>query len=156
MAAFSINHVPDPQRAFAEAARVVAPGGGVLVSAYSSDDDHPVKAAVDRAAREAGWSPDPWVDEVRSGAAPRLATARGAVSAARKAGLRGEASVVEVVFPDLGASDLVAWRLGMAGVAPFVTALPRDQRQHLEERALELLGEPEVLIRRMVVFRART
>jgi len=96
------------------------------------------------------------VDEFRSAAAPRLATARGAVSAARKAGLRGEASVVEVVFPDLGATDLVAWRLGMAGVAPFVASLLPDQRRQLEDRALELLGEPEVLIRRMVVFRART
>jgi SAM-dependent methyltransferase len=156
VAAFSFNHVPDPQRAFAEAARVVAPGGGVLASAYSADDDHPAKAAVDAAAREAGWRPDRWVDEMRSAMEPKLATCAGALSAARRAGLRGEASVIEVVFPDLGPADMVACRLGMAGLAPFVASLRPEQRQRLEARALELLGDPEVLIRRMIVFRART
>jgi SAM-dependent methyltransferase len=156
VAAFSYNHVPDPHRAFAEAARVVGPGGVVLASAYASDDDHPAKAAVDLAAREAGWRPDPWVDELRSASMPRLATVAGAVGAARRAGLRGEASVIEVVFPDLGPQDMVAWRLGMAAVAPFVASLSPEERARLEARALERLGEPEVLVRRMVVLRART
>jgi SAM-dependent methyltransferase len=156
VAAFSFNHVPDPQRALAEAARVVARGGAVLASSYAADDDHPAKAAVDRAAREAGWVPEPWVDELRRKAIPKLATPAGAVAAARRAGLRAEASVIEVVLPDLGAADLVAWRLGMAAVAPFVASLAREEQARLEARALELIGEPEVLVRRMVVLRART
>jgi hypothetical protein len=44
----------------------------------------------------------------------------------------------------------------MAAVAPFVASLPPDGRQRLVARALELLGDPDVLIRRMVVLRART
>jgi SAM-dependent methyltransferase len=156
VAAFSFNHVPDPHVAMAEAGRVVAPGGVVLVSSYASDDDHPVKAAVDRAAREAGWVPEPWVDDLRRRAMPKLATPAAAVAAAKRAGLRGEASVIEAVFPDLGPDDLVAWRLGMAAVAPFVASLSGDQRAALEARSLELLGEPEVLIRRMVVLRVVT
>jgi ubiquinone/menaquinone biosynthesis C-methylase UbiE len=155
VAAFAYNHVPDPHRALAEAARVVAPGGMVLASAYAADDDHPTKAAVDTAAREAGWQPEPWVDDYRTTWMPRLATVEGATAVARRAGLVAEASVVEVVFPDLGSSDMVAWRLGMAAFAPFVATLPHDRRRALEERALELLGDPEVLRRRMVVLRAQ-
>jgi SAM-dependent methyltransferase len=156
VAAFSFNHVPDPHRAFAEAARVVAPGGVVLASSYAVDDDHPAKAAVDRAAREAGWVPEPWVDELRRRSMPKLATPAGAVAAAKRAGLRSEASVIEAVFPDLGPEDMVAWRLGMAAVAPFVASLSPPDRARLEARALELLGDPEVLVRRMVVLRALT
>jgi ubiquinone/menaquinone biosynthesis C-methylase UbiE len=156
VAAFSYNHVPDPHRALAEAARVVAPGGAVLASAYATDDDNPAKAAVDTAAREAGWRPEPWVDDLRAYSMPRLATVAGAVAAAQRAGLRAEASVVEVAFPDLGPRDLVAWRLGMAAVAPFVASLAPGRRRALEVRALELVGDPGVLVRRMVVLRAVT
>jgi ubiquinone/menaquinone biosynthesis C-methylase UbiE len=156
VAAFSFNHVPDPHRAFAEAARVLAPHGGVLASSYAADDDHPAKAAVDAAAREAGWRPEPWVDDLRADSMPKLATVAGTIAAARRAGLRGEASVIEVVFPDLGPPDLVAWRLGMAAVAPFVATLTAEQRHRLEARALELVGDAEELVRRMIVFRART
>ncbi len=87
---------------------------------------------------------------------PRLATVAGAVAVAQRAGLPAEASVVEVAFPDLGPRDLVAWRMGMASVAPFVATLLPDRRRSLVARALELLGDPEVLVRRMVVLRART
>lgn len=156
VAAFSYNHVPDPDRAFAEARRVVASGGAVLASAYATDDDHAAKAAVDTAAREAGWRPEPWVDDLRADSMPKLATVAGAVAAAQRAGLFAEASVVEVAFPDLGPRDLVAWRTGMATVAPFVASLPPDRRRALHARALELLGEPETLVRRMVVLRATT
>jgi ubiquinone/menaquinone biosynthesis C-methylase UbiE len=155
VAAFSFNHVPDPHRALAEAARVVVPGGAVLASSYATDDDHPAKAAVDRAAREAGWVPEPWVDELRRRAMPKLATPAAAVSAAKRAGLRAEASVIEAEFPDLQAADLLAWRLGMAAVAPFVASLSDEGRRRLSARALDLIGEPEVLVRRMVVLRAR-
>jgi SAM-dependent methyltransferase len=156
VAAFSYNHVPDPHRALAEAARVVAGGGAVLASAYAADDDHPIKAAVDAAAREAGWEPPAWVRDLRSAAMPKLATVSGARAAGRRAGLRGEVSVLEVVVPDLSPQDMVAWRLGMPMVAPFVASLPPGRRRALEARALELLGDSGVLIRRIIVFRAQT
>ena len=53
VAAFSLNHLPDPAAGLAEAARVPA-RVAVLVAAYAADDDHPVKAAVERAAGRGG------------------------------------------------------------------------------------------------------
>lgn len=155
VAAFSYNHVPDPHLALAEAARVVAPGGAVLASAYAADDDHPVKAAVDAAAAEAGWRPDPWADDLRAASMPQLATAERAVAAAERAGLCADGRIVDVPFPYLDGEDLVAWRLGMATLAPFVAGLPLVRQRALEGRALELLGEPQVLVRRVVLLTAR-
>lgn len=156
VAAFSFNHVPDPDRALAEAARVVEPGGAVLVSAYADDDDHPAKRAVDAAVAEAGWRPDPWVNDLRATSIPVLATVGGAREAAARAGLDATAGVVEIPFPELAGEALVAWRMGMATVAPFIASLPGGRQRQLADRALELLGQPELLIRRIIVIVART
>jgi SAM-dependent methyltransferase len=155
VAAFSLNHVPDPQHALAEAARVVARGGPILVSSYAADDDHPVKAATETAARELGWSSPPWVDDLRERAAPHLASVERALAVASAAGLTAaEARAVAVPFPDVGAAELVEWRLGMAQLAPFAGGLRRADRARLRQRALHLLGEPPPLVRRMVVLHA--
>jgi SAM-dependent methyltransferase len=153
VAAFAYNHVPNPEAALADAARVLRSDGFVLASVYADDDQHPAKGAVEVAAREAGWRPERWVDDLTR-AMPLLATPERAVAAAERAGLAASATVVSVAFPHLRATDLVAWRLGMASLAPFVAALPAGRRQALRDRALELVGEPETLVRRMVVLRA--
>jgi ubiquinone/menaquinone biosynthesis C-methylase UbiE len=155
VAAFSYNHVPEPALALAEARRVVAPGGAVLASAYASDDDHPVKAAVDAAERESGWEPAPWVTAMRSSAAPLLATVERAAAAAAAAGLEHTTvDHIEVPFPELGAEDLVAWRMGMAQLAPHLAARPEADRAVIAARALELLGDAPPLVRRMIVIAA--
>lgn len=155
VAAFSYNHLPDPARALAEAARVVAPGGVVLASAYAADDDHPVKAAVDTAALERGWEPAPWISEMRASTAPLLATVERAEAEAAAAGLTGaSASHVEVPFPELGPEDLVAWRMGMAQLAPHLAARPDGERRVITERALELLGDAPPLVRRIIILSA--
>jgi SAM-dependent methyltransferase len=154
VAAFSLNHLPKPSAGLAEAARVTAPGGAVLVSGYAVDDDHPAKAAVDAAVRAAGWTPDPWVQQVRDDAT-RLATVDRALAAAHEAGL-SQVVAEEVLrpFPDLAPVELVTWRLGMAQVAPFVSALDDAAREDLAADALARLGDPPPLVRRMVVLTA--
>ncbi len=156
VAAFSFNHVRDPGVALTEAVRVVGAGGVVLASAYASDDDHPAKAAVDTAAAEAGWTPEPWVDEVRPRRMPLLATVDGARAVAHSVGLDPEVQHLEVPFPELGPADLVAWRLGMAQLAPFVAGLPSSAHERIKRRALDLLGpDPEPLVRRFILLTIR-
>ena len=157
VAAFSYNHLSEPQVALAEAARVIETGGAVLASSYAHDDDHPVKAAVETAVTEVGWKAEPWVQALKANAIPHLATVANALESARGAGLSAIADVVEVPFPDLTASDLVAWRLGMAQIAPFMAGRREETRQQVVARSLELLGpSPGPLVRRIVVLVART
>ncbi|MEO7427985.1 MAG: class I SAM-dependent methyltransferase [Acidimicrobiales bacterium] len=155
VAAFSINHVSEPCGALLEAIRVVRAGSPLLVSAYAHDDSHPVKAAVDSAAAELGWHPDSWVADLRADSTPLLATVAGARRIATQAGLPDACvELLEVPFPDLDAADLVAWRCGMAQVAPFVERLTGPERARLHRRAAELLGTAPVLTRRMIAITA--
>jgi len=157
VAAFCLNHIPDPEQAITDAARAVGPGGVVLVSAYAEGDTHPVKAAVDAAVTELGWTADPWIGEIRAQSIPALATAERARAVAGRAGLDATAEEVAVPFPDLGPADLVAWRLGMAQVAPFFASLPQGARRRVETRALHLLGpHAQPLVRRIVILTVRT
>lgn len=157
VAAFCLNHLVDPAVGLAEAARVLTPGGGMVASAYADDDTHPVKATVEAACAVAGWVPGRWYEALRRDAMPGLATVERAEAAARSAGLHE--SVVthrQVPFPDLGPTDLVRWRLGMAQVAPFVATLTPGAREALVADALDRLGpSPPPLVRSMIVITAR-
>ena len=78
---------------------------------------------------------------MREEAVPRLATVERAAAAAEAAGLTGvEVQPRRVPFPDLTAGDLVAWRLGMAQLAPFVATLSADARAALAADAEARLG----------------
>lgn len=155
-AAFCLNHLTDPHVALCEAARVVRPGGPVLVSAYAADDHHPVKAAVEAAAAELGWQPERWVGAMREAAIPLLATVEGALAVTGRTPLTAAgAEAVAVDFSDLEPAALVEWRLGMAQMAPFVGGLSEDARARLASRAAALLGDAPGLVRRIIVLHAR-
>jgi ubiquinone/menaquinone biosynthesis C-methylase UbiE len=156
VAAFSFNHLPEPADGMAEARRVCRPGSPVLVAAYAADDDHPVKAAVDQAAAEAGWSPAGWYRELRDTVATRLSTTAGMADAADRAGLDRAVEVEHVVveLAGLTVADLVAWRLGMAQLAPFLAGLGPAARQRVGARARALLGEDPPPLRRSLVVLA--
>jgi hypothetical protein len=57
-----------------------------------------------------------------------------------------------VEFPELGAGALVAWRMGMAQLAPFVAQLDDAARAALEARARQLLGTPPPLVRSIIII----
>jgi SAM-dependent methyltransferase len=156
VAAFSLNHLTEPAAGLREAARVTRPGGGIVASAYAADDDHPVKQAVEAALAARGWKPEPWYRTVRERAAPKLATAAAAREAAAAAGLDAEVETCRVPFPELGAAELVAWRLGLAQHAPFVARLPTaGDRAALVEDAGRRLGDDwPPLVRSVVILRA--
>jgi SAM-dependent methyltransferase len=157
VAAFCLNHLADPAAGLAEAGRVTAPGGAVVVSAYAEDDDHPVKAAVEQAAADAGWTAPPWYQQLKTEAMPRLATPDRMAAVADVVPGLVEARVTrhEVAFPDFTPSELVAWRLGMAQQALFVAALDPPDRAALAQAALDRLGpHPPPLVRRMLVLTA--
>jgi len=155
VAAFSLNHVADTAAALREAARVVESGGPLVASSYAEEDAHPVRGAVETALGEAGWEPEPWQAELRTGPVARLSTADRCAAVAAAAGLSAQVRAVHVPFPGLRSPDLVAWRLGMAQHAPFVAGLTPPAADRLRRRALELLGDdPPPLIRSILIIAA--
>lgn len=154
VAAFCLNHVDPPSDGLREALRVTTPGGVVLASSYGQEPDHPVKAAVLDALVAAGYTFPPWYDAIQSGPVAALSTTDGMSSAADAAGLSAQVDDIEVAFPELGAADLVAWRLGMAHNAPYFGRLPADEQRAVLDHSLEALGAPPTLVRRIVVLSA--
>jgi SAM-dependent methyltransferase len=157
VAAFCLNHLSEPAAGLAEAARVAGAGGAVVASAYAEDDDHPVKAAVEQAATEAGWTPAPWYRRLKADAVPKLATPERMAGVAASVPALVDVRVArhEVAFPHLGPAELVEWRLGMAQIGPFFGALPPAEQAAVSAAALERLGrDPPALVRRIVILTA--
>ncbi len=152
VAAFSLNHLPDPDAGLAEAARVTRGGGAVLASAYAADDFHPVKGAVESALAAVGWSPVAWCDDVRTKTMPKLATLEAARRAAALAGLDADVLAIRVPFGELDAGGLVAWRMGMAQHAPFVASLGVEQRASVTADAIARLGEGWPPLERSIIL----
>lgn len=100
---------------------------------------------------------EPWYDAMRATVTAQLATTEGMAAAAAAAGLPpGGARRTVVDMPDLTPAQLVAWRLGMAQVAPFLATAGHDTRERVTERALDLLCPQPPLLRRSIVVYAAT
>lgn len=149
LAPFSLNHLEDPALGVRQAARV-APR--LLASTYAADDDHPVKEVVERALIEHGWQRPAWYAQLK-GWMKAWGTVTAATSAVERGGLYPtRVEHIEVTFDDLGPSDMVAWRLGLAQCAPYLAELEEHERRDVTARAIELLGPNPPPITRRVVF----
>jgi SAM-dependent methyltransferase len=155
VAAFSLNHLTDPAAGLREMARVTRRGGALLASSYAADDDHPVKIAVEAALAAQGWAPERWYATMKTQAVSLLATVEACAAAADAVGLDAVVEPVQVAFPELDAHGLIAWRLGMAQHAPFVSRLSPGQQEAVVVDALARLGDAAPpLVRSILVMSA--
>ena len=144
-AAFVLNHLEQPGAGIRELARVVRPGGRVLATTFEGEAPHPAKPLVEAVAARHGHVLPEWYQAVKRGTLPLLSTPELFARAAQEAGLVGARVDRVEVSLELSPSEMVAWRLGMAQLAPFVAALAPEQRAALVADAEQALAEvPDV------------
>src|SRR4029077_19129875 len=101
------------------------------------------------------WSRPPWYADMKSAMAA-WGTIDRATAVIERGGMRPRlVERREITFPDLGPTDMVAWRMGLAQSAEFVESLHPETRRTVIERALGLLGpDPEPIVRRVIFLAA--
>jgi hypothetical protein len=153
IAAFAISHVADPVQALTEARRVVRDGGAVVVGQFAAAPAHTSKDVVDSVAQRYGYVRPAWYDRLKKDFEPMTNRPGRLRECARAAGLV-EITIAERVV-DTGVEappDIVASRIGMAHLAPFVAALDDAIRQVFVAEAVATVAlnpqplRPEVLI----------
>jgi hypothetical protein len=159
IAGFVLSQVPDPAAVLAELSRVTRLDGTVVATAFLAGAQHPVKAAIDAVLDADGYRPPAWYAEMKRAGEGRVGTAGALRELAAEAGLLDPVvDTVQVHVSELGVAALVAWRLGMAHVVPYLNGLDEAHRHRLTTRAAEAvadagLGEPIPIP--MLVLRAR-
>ena len=153
VANFLLSHVPDPILIVQEARRTTRPRGVILVSSFSSRSTHASKAQVDDVATRWGWRPPAWYRQLKTEFEPQVATGETLAELAQRAGLDDVVVEEREVTTGITSPDaLVAWRLGMAHLAPFLAALSRSQRARLVGQARAAVGDRPQPLRPVVLI----
>lgn len=122
VAAFCLGHLPDPAAGMSELRRV---GRAVVASAFTPGWTHPAKGAVDEVMTEFGFVIPDWYRRVKDDTEPAVNDAAGLAALARGAGFETvEVQQLEVDSGLESPAEVVAWRFGMAHLAPYVAGLP--------------------------------
>jgi ubiquinone/menaquinone biosynthesis C-methylase UbiE len=135
VAAFVLNHLPEPLLGLRELARVTRPDGVVLVSVFGQAPAHPSKEAIDEVATRYGFATPEWYLRMKDTFALQATTPDALSALAVQSGLEQADAKVILVTPSMTNSDVVRWRLGMAHLAPFVASLSPDQAKALADDA---------------------
>jgi hypothetical protein len=155
VAAFSLNHLADPQAGLAEARRV---GGGLVASVFAPGWTHPAKDAVDDALRGFGYNPPAWYVTLMPGAGSPTGDRQVLAERATAAGFGHVRVHTATVRTGLeSAAELASWRLGLAQFAPFMRSLEDGDRaevQRAAERAVAAAGGGPLVVS-MTVLAAR-
>ena len=144
VAAFVINHLDDPGRGLRECRRV---SDALVASTFDRSWDHPAKTVVDDVMAFAGFVAPDWYAAIQT-TNDQVKDSAQLERLARDAGFTDVAVTrVEVPTSIDGPTDMVAWRWGMAHLAPFVAGLDPGTRQELRSRAEEAAsGLPPVVV----------
>jgi ubiquinone/menaquinone biosynthesis C-methylase UbiE len=147
VAAFVLNHLPQPVDGLRELARVTRPGGAVFVSVFGAGPAHASKEAIDEVAARYGFAVPDWYARMKESFELQATTPRALSALARQSGLRDGAAQLVTVTPAMTDADVVNWRLGMAHLAPFVASLTAVQAKALADDAcVAVTGMPPLEI----------
>lgn len=136
VAAYVINHLEDPVLGVRELTRVTRPGGQVLATTFGADD-HPIKPAIDAVLAAYGFVPPQWYLTLKLERMPLIATPEALVRVGRQAGLvDARVDAIDIDLSDLPWEAGVAYRLGLAHIAPFLRDLDPETRSALERDAV--------------------
>jgi SAM-dependent methyltransferase len=132
VAAFVLNHLDRPSDGVRELVRVTRPGGRVVATTFGADD-HPMKAAVDEMLMRHGYEHPPWYTSFKRFRIPLTASVDAFTAVGVEGGL-ADATVeaMHVELSDLPLSATIAYRLGMAHIAPFIATLATARRSAIE------------------------
>jgi ubiquinone/menaquinone biosynthesis C-methylase UbiE len=153
IAAFSVSHTDDPVRALREARRVVRRDGVIVVGVHAAKSAGAHKDIVDRVAMGFGFVHPSWHDRLKQELEPLTNTPTTLAACASRAGLADV--VVSEREVDTGIStpaDIVASRLGMAHMAPFIDGLGASRRRELIEAATAAVGRDPQPLRPIVLI----
>nr|WP_281371436.1 methyltransferase domain-containing protein [Petropleomorpha daqingensis] len=156
VAAFVLNHLPDPVRGLAELGRVTRRGGAVLASVFATDFRSALRDRVDAAAADAGWQVPDWYLAMKADTVPLVGDAPAMARAAREAGLDDVAA--EQCTVDVGierAEQLVDYRFGQAPFAAWLDALGVRRAGDVRSAAVAALPARVAYRPRVVVLVAR-
>jgi SAM-dependent methyltransferase len=123
-AAFCLGHLADPAAGLREIRRV---GSAVVASAFPPGESHPAKGAIDQALARLGYEAPDWYRRQKDVLEPRVDDPEALRRLAREAGYgRIDVHRIDVDTGLDTPAAAVAWRFGMAQLAPFVESLPPD------------------------------
>lgn len=155
VAAFSLNHVPDPEVALSECRRVTKPGGLVLASTFPNDADHPAKAVVESVLAEFGYERPGWYHRFKDHIAALTGDAEHFAEAAAAAGLTH--ARVDSVEVEAGLDDpdtAIEWRLNMPHTIGFLAGLDPPAQAALRTRVTAALKQTTTSSVSMLALRA--